>query len=89
MKALLKSLKDSAVRHGEMQCIDDINQLEKYIDDLRQQAEAKPIPALLESQEEMLPYGCVINIQTVNIILGNDIPPGMDTDCQNSSTGEG
>lgn len=78
MKELLESLKDSAIKHGEMQRIDDINQLEKYIEDLRQQADAKPVPGLMESQEAMLPYGCSINIQTVNIILGNDIPPGLD-----------
>ena len=34
MKELLESLKDSAIKHGEMQRIDDINRLEKYIDDL-------------------------------------------------------
>ena len=38
------------------------------------QADAKPVPALSESQEQCCHMAVSINIQTVNIILGNDIP---------------
>lgn len=78
MDELLKALQDGAVKSGDTRQIDLVNELGRQIKTLQQQADTMPERALEESWEAMLPYGCSIHIQEMQVHIYRESPPGPE-----------
>ena len=67
MDELLKALREGTVKSGDTRQIDLVNELGRQIKTLQQQADTMPVRVLEESCEAMLPYGCSIHIQEMQV----------------------
>lgn len=78
MDELLKALREGMVKSGDTRQIDLVNELGRQIKTLQQQADTMPERALEESWEAMLPYGCSIHIQEMQVHIYRESPPGPE-----------